>query len=36
MTRLFYAPAHRAAVNRIPAAAWDQLHHETEDDEEAA
>ena len=37
LTRLWYAPGHRAAMNRIPAAAWDQIHREqTEDEEDAA
>ncbi len=35
MTRLFYAPGHRAEMNKIPAAAWDQLHQELEDEEAA-
>ncbi|QIN81100.1 hypothetical protein GBA65_21950 (plasmid) [Rubrobacter marinus] len=36
LTGLWYAPGHRAAMRRIPAAAWDQLQRELEDDEEAA
>ena len=32
----FYAPMHRAQLERIPAAAWDALHQELEEEEEVA
>ncbi len=36
LTRLFYAPGHRAAMNRLPEAVWEQLHRELPEDEEGA
>ena len=35
LTREFYAPMHRAAVEGIPEAAWDALHRELEEEEVA-
>lgn len=35
LAREFYAPMHRAAMEKIPAEAWDALHRELEDEEVA-
>ena len=35
LTREFYAPMYRAQLERIPTAAWDDLHRELEEEEVA-
>ncbi len=36
LTRLFYAPGHRAAMNRLPAVVWEEVERDLSEDEEAA
>ncbi len=36
LTRLFYAPGHLAAMNRLPAVVWEEVDRDFSEDEEGA